>query len=102
MINYSFFEYIAGKSKKKRKSTREPHLSENSRAAMKRDKKDVVHGMVVTSLEIKTRGDVYGNMKKIIDDAIFFSPCMTENSLKCAARRHKQKMSNNQPQQFEF
>ena len=96
MIHYSFFEYIMGKSKQKHKSTREPQLSANSRAARKRAKQDVVHRMVVTSLESKTRGDVYGNVKKIIDDAIAVSPWMTENSLKCAARRHKQKISNNQ------
>ena len=58
MIHYSFFEYITGKSKQKRKFTREPQLSANSIAARKRDKKDVVHRMVITSLEIKTRGDV--------------------------------------------
>ena len=52
--------------------------------------------MVSISLETKTRGDVYGNVKKMIDDAIAVSPWMTENSLKCAARRHKQKISNNQ------
>ena len=97
MINYSFFEYIAGKSKKKRKSTREPHLSENSRAAMKRDKQDVVHGMVVTSLEIKTRGDVYGNMKNIINDDISVSLWMTGDSLNCLGRRYKHKLSNNEP-----
>ena len=51
--------------------------------------------MVVTSLEIKIRGDVYGNVK-IIDDNIDVIPWMTENSLKCEARRHKQKISNNQ------
>ena len=85
-----------GKSKQKHKSTREPQLSANSRAARKRAKQDVVHGMVVTSLESKTRGDVYGNVKKIIDDDISVSPWMTENSLKCAARRLKQKISNNQ------
>ena len=48
-----------GKSKQKRKSAGESQLSENSRAARKRAKKDFVHRMVVTSLEIKTRGDVY-------------------------------------------
>ena len=53
-----------GKIKKKRKSTREPHLSENSRAARKRDKQDVVHKMVMTYLERKTRGGVYVNMKR--------------------------------------
>ena len=75
-----------GKRKSKRKSTREPQLSSNSRAARKRDKQDVVHRMVMTSLESKTRGDVYGNMEKIIDDAIAVSPWMIEDSLKCAAR----------------
>ena len=84
-----------GKSKHKRKSIREPQLSENSRSARKRAKQDVVHRMVVTSLEIKIRGDVYINLEKIIDDAIAVSLCMTEDSLKCASRRLKQKMSNN-------
>ena len=51
------------KSKQKRKPTREPQISENSRAARKRDKQGVVHRMVVTSLESKIRGDVYGNVK---------------------------------------
>ena len=50
----------------------------------------------MTSLESKRRGDVYGNVKKIINDAIAVSPWMTEDSLKCAARRHKQKISSNQ------
>ena len=49
----------------------------------------------MTSLESKIRGDVYGNVKKIIDDAISVNPWMTYNSLECAARRHKQKISNN-------
>ena len=93
MIRYSFFEYIMGKSKQKRKSAREPHLSANSRAARKRAKQDVVHRMDVMSLESKKRVDVYGNVKKPIDDAIYVSPLMTEGSLKCAARRHKQKIS---------
>ena len=35
-------------------------------------------------------------MKKIIDDAIAVNPWMTDNSLKCAVRIHKQKISNNQ------
>ena len=35
-------------------------------------------------------------MWKIIDDAIAVSPWMTEDRLKCAARRHNQKISNNQ------
>ena len=52
--------------------------------------------MVVTSLESKTRVDVYGNKKKIIDDSIAVIPQMTEKILKCSARRHKQKISNNQ------
>ena len=65
MTHYPFLEYIMGKSKQKRKSTREPQLSANSRAARKRAKQDVVHRMVVTYLERKTRGDVYGNAKKI-------------------------------------
>ena len=51
------------KSKQKSKSTREPQLSAISRAARNRAKQDVVHGRVVTSLEIKTRGDVYGHVK---------------------------------------
>ena len=53
-----------GKSKQKLKSTREPHLSANIRAARKRAKQDVVHKMVMTSHERKTRGDVCGNVKK--------------------------------------
>ena len=44
------------KSKQKHKSTREPQISANSISAKKRAKQDVVRGMVVTSLEIKTRG----------------------------------------------
>ena len=52
-----------GKSKHKCKYTREPQLSANSRAVRKRAKQDVVHGMVVKSLESKTRGGVYGNVK---------------------------------------
>ena len=85
-----------GKSKQKRKYIREPQLTENSIEARKVAKQDVVHRMVSTSLESKTRSDIYGNVKKIIDDAIFVSPLMIENSLDCAARRHKQKISNNQ------
>ena len=82
------------KSKYKQKSTREPQHSANNRAASKRSKQDVVHNMIVTSLERKTRGDVYGNVKKIIDDEIFVRPWMTQDSLKCAARRHIQKISD--------
>ena len=95
MIHYSFLESIMGKRKYKSKSTREPHLSANSRAARKRAKQDVVHRIVVKSLERKTRGDVYGDVKKIYD-AIAFSPFMTEDSLKCAAIINKQKISKNQ------
>ena len=54
-----------GNIKQKRKSTREPHFSANSRAASKRAKQDVVHTMVMTYLESKKRGDVYRNVKKI-------------------------------------
>ena len=53
-----------GNSKQKLKSTREPQLSANSRVARKRAKQDVVHRMVMTSLESKTRGDVYENVEK--------------------------------------
>ena len=49
----------------------------------------------MTSLEIKTSGGIYGNVKKIIDNSIYIIPWMTDNSLMCAARRHKQKISNN-------
>ena len=84
------------KSKQKRKSTRESQISANSRTARKRAKHDVVHRMIVTSIERKTRGDVYGNVKKIINDVIAVSPWMAEDSLKCAARIHKQKIRNNQ------
>ena len=48
------------------------------------------------SLESQTGRDVYGNVKKTIDDIIAVTPWTTEDSLKCAARRHKQKISNNQ------
>ena len=96
MTHYPFLEYIMGKSKQKRKSTREPQLSENSRSTRKRAKQYVVHRMVVTSIESKKRGDVYGNVNKIIDDAITVSPWMTDNSLKFAVIRHKHKISNNQ------
>ena len=71
----------------------------NSRAAKKRSKQDVVHRMVMTSLESKTRGDVYVNVK-IIDDVNAVSTRMTENS--CVAREHKQKIINNQLLQFSF
>ena len=57
----------------------------------------MVHRMVMTYLERKTRGDVYRNVKKIIDDSIAVSPWMIEDILKCTARRHKQKIRNNQP-----
>ena len=55
-----------GKSKQKSKSIREPQLTANSIAYRKRDKQDVVHRMVSTYLESKTRGDVYGNVKKAL------------------------------------
>ena len=45
-----------GKRNQKLKSTREPQISANSRAARKRAKQDAVHRMVMTSLESKTRG----------------------------------------------
>ena len=85
-----------GKSKHKCKPTREHQFSANNIAARKRAKQDFVHRMVSTSLEIKTRGDVYGNLKRIIDYAIAVSPWMTKISLKCASIRHKQKIGNNQ------
>ena len=97
MIKYSFFEYIMRKSKQKRKSTREPQLSENSREARKRSEQYVFNGMVVTSLERKTIGDVYGYVKEIIHDTISVSLWMTGDSLKCAATRHNNKISNNKP-----
>ena len=83
-----------GKSKQKHRSTREYQISANSRAARKRDKQDVVHRMVMTSLESKTRGDVYGNVKKI-HDAIFIRPWTTEDIIRRAPRRKKLKISNN-------
>ena len=89
-----------GKSKQKRKSTREPHLSVNSRASRKRAKQDVFHRVIMIYLESKKRVDFYGNMKKIINDAIYVIPWMIEGSLKCEARRHKQKIINNKIQQF--
>ena len=95
MIHFSFFGSIMGKSKQKHKSTRETQISENSRSARKRAKQDVVHRMVVTSLKRKTKGDVYVNIKIIIDDAISVSPRMTQYSIKYSTRRHKQKISNN-------
>ena len=52
--------------------------------------------MVVTSLESKTGGDVYGNIKKNIDDSIAVRPWTKEDIIKCGARRHTQKISNNQ------
>ena len=53
-----------GDIKKKRKSIREYQLSSNSRAARKGCKQDVVHRMVMTSLERKKRDDVYGDVKE--------------------------------------
>ena len=64
-FNYNlFFETIMRKSKQKCKSTREPPLLANSREARKRSKQDVVHRMVMASLDRKTRGDVYIDDKK--------------------------------------
>ena len=51
--------------------------------------------MIATSLERKTRSDVYGILKKSINDAIAVRPRMTQDILKCEARRHKQKISSN-------
>ena len=50
----------------------------------------------MTYLDSNTRGYVYGNVKKIIDNDISVIPWMTENSLNCAAIRHKQKIRNTQ------
>ena len=74
----------------------EPQISANVIAARRRAKQDVVHRMVMTSLERIISGDVYSNAKIIIDDASFVSPLVLEDSLKFAARRHNQKISNNQ------
>ena len=52
------------KRKQKHKPTRENRLSANSKQSRKRAKQDVGHSMVMTSLESKTRGDVYVNVKK--------------------------------------
>ena len=49
----------------------------------------------MTSLESKTGGDVYEKVNKIIDNASAVRPWIKEDSLKCAARRHKNKISNN-------
>ena len=81
-----------GKSKQKRKSTRGPQLSANSRADRKRARQYVVHRVVVTSLESKTRGDIYRIVKIIINNAITIGPWMTEYILKCAERRHKKEI----------
>ena len=53
-----------GKRKSKRKSTREPQLSSNSRAARKRAKQYVILRMVMEYIESKIGGDVYGDVKK--------------------------------------
>ena len=58
-----FFGTITGRRKHKLKHTRETQLSENSRVDKKIAKKCVVHRMVMPSLGIKTRGDVYGSVK---------------------------------------
>ena len=65
------------KIKQKRKSTKEPQISANNRASRKRAKQDMVHKIVMTSIERKTRGDAYVNMDESIDDAIAVSPCIT-------------------------
>ena len=84
------------KSKQKIKFTREPQHTENSIEYRKRAKQYVVRRMVMTYLESKMRVDVYGNVKEIIDDFIAVSPWTKEESQNCAARRHKNKRSNNQ------
>ena len=56
--SWFIFRIYHGDEKIETQYTREPQLSANSRADRKRAKKDVVHRMVITSLESKTRGDV--------------------------------------------
>ena len=90
-----FFVNIMVKRKHKHKSTIEPQLSANIRAARNSSKQDMVHRMVMTSIESKTPGDICGNVKKIIDDAISVSLWIIKNNLKCATRRHNQKIGNN-------
>ena len=85
-----------GKRKQKHKSTREPQISANNTSARKRAKQDVVHRMVVIYLESKTRGDFYGNVKKIINDDIAVSSRMKQDSLKRLSIRRKKKIGNNQ------
>ena len=48
-----------GSSKQEQKSTREPQISSNSIEDGKRAKQDVVHRMVMTSLDSKTRGGFF-------------------------------------------
>ena len=71
-----FFLTVIGESKQKLKYTREPQLSGNSGAARKKAKQYVVHRMIMTYLESKTRGGVYGNVKKIMYNAISVSQWM--------------------------
>ena len=52
-----------GNSKEKHKSTREPQISENNRADREIAKQYMVHRMVMTYLERKTRCDIYGDVK---------------------------------------
>ena len=66
-----------GKIKQKRKFASEPHLSAKYRSAKKRARKDVAHRMIMIYLERKTRSDVYGNVRKIINDSIDVSPSIT-------------------------
>ena len=49
----------------------------------------------MTSPESKTGGDVYRNVKNIIDDAISGTSWMTQNILNCTSRRHKHDKINN-------
>ena len=50
----------------------------------------------MTSLESKTKCDIYGNVKEIINDAISIIPWMTEDRIKCAERRKNHKIRNKQ------
>ena len=83
--------------RQKRKSTREPQISANSRADRKRAKQHRAHRMVMSSLESKTRGGVYVKFK-IINDAVSVNPWMTEDILNISSIIHNQKISNNQLQ----
>ena len=48
----------------------------------------------MTSLESKTRGDVYGNVKKSLMMILLLYHGWLRAANKCAAKRHKQKISN--------